>query len=370
LVHKSNLEAGAALRLWLAGGAPPRPADAAQADALVTAAIEQGVAGLLRGAVGEDPGWPPGARRRLADVQRALLARGLAQLALAARATRRLAAAGVRALPLKGAALAETLYASVADRPMADVDLLVLDDWGEAVRSLGAAGFRELARADHAWVFRDPDSGGLLELHCGFTSCPGLFPVDAAGLWARRRTGPEPIAWVPGAEDLLVQLCLHAAFQHGLVLSLVQHLDIARLLERPLDAALAAELAGRARASGAVAAVLAVSQKVLDTHVPQPLPAAFGPSRLPGLLRWLRAQPAEAFVAPAAPAVLRVRWALAAGQRARFVASTLAPSSPLGPEPLLRRARRAPARGLGLIERWSPSALRLVQGSGRGRTRV
>ena len=40
---------------------------------------------------------------------------------------------------------------------------------------------------------------------------------------------------LPSAEDLLVQLAAHAAFQHGLWLHLVQYLDFSRLLSRPLD---------------------------------------------------------------------------------------------------------------------------------------
>jgi hypothetical protein len=369
-VAKSNLAAAEALRLWLAHRSLPRPGDEAEAEALVAAALEQGLAGLLRAAVGERDDWPASARRRLADAHRALLARGVVQLQLQARAARLLEAAGVPALPLKGAAVAETLYASVADRPMADVDLLALGDFSAAVAALGAAGFRKLAEADHAWVFHDPESGERLELHHGLSSCPGLFPVDAHGLWTRRRPGPGPVAWVPCAEDLLVQLSLHAAFQHGLVLSLVQHLDLRRLLEGPLDPALAARAAGQARAAPAVAAALELSRRVLGATVDPALEAAFAGERPRGLLRWLDTQEPASFVTPAPAAVVRARFAIARGRRARLLALTLSPASPLGSESILHRLGRALARTPGLIERWGPFLAPATRSARRSRLGV
>src|SRR4029077_6914730 len=127
-------------------------------------------------------------------------------------------------LPLKGAALAESLYASVAERPMADVDALALDGWAASARALEDARFTGAERADHAWSFVDPVTRGLLELHRGVTSCPEVFPLDADGVWARSQAAPGQVARVPSAEDLLVHLAEHALFQHGGVLSLVQWL--------------------------------------------------------------------------------------------------------------------------------------------------
>ena len=93
-----------------------------------------------------------------------------------------------------------------------------------------------MARGDHAWAFRDPDGHGILELHRSVVSAPGLYPLDREGLWARRREGRGQLRVLPSAEDLLLQLALHAAFQHGLVLSLAQWLDFRLVLERePID---------------------------------------------------------------------------------------------------------------------------------------
>src|SRR4029450_5847578 len=90
-------------------------------------------------------------------------------------------------------------------------------------------GFSVLARADHAWAFLDPLSGSVLELHHSVTSCPGLFPLDGPGLVARSREGSGQVRRLPAPEDLLVHLAMHASFQHGLVLSLVQWLHFRRL---------------------------------------------------------------------------------------------------------------------------------------------
>ena len=48
---------------------------------------------------------------------------------------------------------------------MADVDLIALERWGAATEALRREGFRNLEAADHACACRDPDTGGILELH-------------------------------------------------------------------------------------------------------------------------------------------------------------------------------------------------------------
>src|SRR5262249_28633916 len=136
----------------------------------------------------------------------------------------------------------------------------------------------------HAWSFADPVSGGVLELHHSATSCPGLYPVDPEALWRRSRRGTGQVPRLPGPEDLLVQLCLHAAFQHGLVLTLVQWLDIARLfaaVRLAVGEVRAAASDCRAQAPVAVAveaAVLAVGAEpparlrtALAAHLPRSL---------------------------------------------------------------------------------------------------
>src|SRR5262249_8195449 len=174
--------------------------------------------------------WPDAVRMALRRAEQEDFAFGVRQLDTASRVQDLLGARGVRCLPLKGAALAERLYDSVAHRPMADVDLLVVDEWPRAVALLEKAGFVEQGHADHARAFLDPVSGTVLELHRGITSCARLFPLDLDAAWTRSRPGAGLVKRGPSAEDLLVHLSLHAAFQHSLVLRVVQYIDFRRLL--------------------------------------------------------------------------------------------------------------------------------------------
>jgi Uncharacterised nucleotidyltransferase len=331
-VSAKGVDARERLRQWLVSGRPPVPADDADAEALVAAAREQRLVALLHASIAdpgsrETEGWPVAVVDALAAEHRQLLARGVGQLDLMTRVTALLEARGLRALPLKGAALAESLYASVAERPMGDVDALALDDWDASVRALSDAGFACAERADHAWSFVDPETRGLLELHHSVTSCPEVFPLGADEVWARTERAAGQVARVPGAEDLLVQLAEHALFQHGGVLSLVQWLDLRRLLERrPLDPARLAAAAGAPNV--AVCVRLAVSAARVMVGAPDLSRLAGEPPLSRGLRRWLdevRDDPLRALAPGAPPPLARLRWDLAAGRRWSLLRGTLVP---------------------------------------------
>jgi hypothetical protein len=344
----------AALRHWLAGGEPPRPDGEQAALSLARSASEQGLAGLLLAALGpgEDP-WPAPARGLLRDAQRRSLVRGVRQLEMAGRAARLLHDDGLRALPLKGAALAESLYETVADRPMADVDLLVLTGFPRAARLLEAAGFVCCARADHAWAFQDPRSGAILELHRGLTSCPGLFPYDPEALWARSRPGRGQVPRLPSVADVLVHLCLHAAFQHGLVLSLVQWLDLRRLLEQaPPEPSGLAQVASDARAEAALAAALEAARAVVGVSIPAAIEASFTPFLPKSFGKWLQRRIEEplALVAPSRVPLARTRWGLLAGRRRELLSRTLGGEA--APASSLEARLGAVGRAVGVAWRW------------------
>lgn len=316
--------------LVITGLVPPTPA--AGPEEIAAAAAEQGLAGVLHAALesGGRP-WPPAVHAKLAGVRRATLVRGVRQLELAGRVQLMLEALGIPTLPLKGAALAEDLYEGEGDRPMADVDLLALLEWRQGIDLLQREGFTVLARADHAWALADPHTGFIVELHHGVTSCPDLFPVDGPGLRDRSRRGSGQVSRLPSPEDLLVHLSLHAAFQHGLVLSLLQWLDFRRLLERhSLDTARLRHCAETARAVAPLAAALLVAEAVAGAPVPEALREWTEP-RLPSALgAWIRARLTTplVFVSPRPPALARVRWGLVPGRRLALLASTLAPRTP------------------------------------------
>jgi hypothetical protein len=340
-----------------ATGALPELPAGLPAALLAQVARDQGLAGLLLGAVERDrPAWAAGIEPSLAAGRRGVLVRTLGQIGLAARALGLLESRGIRGLPLKGAALAETVYDVESDRPMSDVDVLALERWPEAVAALVEAGFAEVARGDHAWAFRDPRGDGIVELHRSVVSAPGLFPLDAEGLWARSRRGRGQLARLPSAEDLLLQLALHAAFQHGLVLSLVQWLDFRRVLEREaVDPGRLLAIAVAGRAEVPLAAALRAAEAVVAAPLPPPLRRALPP----GLERWLapRFEEPLRFVSPAETALGRARWELLKGRRAELLWRTLVlPETPEGDARLGARVAFAFGRALRLARGRLPEA--------------
>jgi hypothetical protein len=171
----------------------------------------------------------------LHDLRHALLARGVVQLDLAHRGQAILERAGVRSIPLKGAAVAEAYYPSVADRPMGDVDLLALDDWATAATALRREGVLDVEAADHACA----------------SAMSRFLSAGRRGRLGAQPAGQGPGRPGPAVEDLLIHLALHAAFQHGLALSLVQYADFRRVLQQTPpdpDRLLARATAARAEA--------------------------------------------------------------------------------------------------------------------------
>lgn len=355
-------EARERLRLWLASGELPQPAAAADAIELTRAARALGLAGRLDEALTATPNdqaWPDAARAVLRDAHRAVLLHGTRLLSLAKSVQRLLEAQGLRALPLKGVALAAAGYVGVAERPMGDADLLLLDDWDPAVGALTAAGFRRGEVADHALSFHDPETAEVLELHHSATSCPGLFPLDRDGLWRRSHLTNTGLR-VPAAEDLLVLSALHAAFQHGLVLPLVHYLDFPALLARaPFDTSLAAEIAGRSQAGLALRVTLDAAAAVVGASIPEVLRSRL-PAPHPALASWLAARLRDplSLVSPSPPALARVRWELARGRRRVLIHATLAPARPLGSAAPLVQGGGMVARAFGLAWRWGLSSAR------------
>jgi hypothetical protein len=333
------------------GGLPASPPPGLGLDELARTAARQGVSSLLLAAVerGGAP-WAEPLRAGLAAERRARLARALGQIQLLARTAALLAGEGIRTLPLKGAVLAETVYDVECDRPMSDVDLLALERWRDGLALLRRTGFSVLSPGDHAWALRETASGEVLELHRSVTSAPGLFPCDAEGLWARRLPGRAHLASRPSPEDLLLQLALHAAFQHGLVLSLVQWLDFRRVLEREaIDAGRLRGLAEEGRALVPLAAALRVARAVVGAPVPEALADGVPlPRALAVRLRRGDADPL-AFVEPAPPALGRVRLELLAGRRAALLWRTLLlPDTTEGDTGHGARLRQAAVRALRL----------------------
>ncbi|MGQ0715653.1 MAG: nucleotidyltransferase family protein [Gemmatimonadaceae bacterium] len=136
-------------------------------------------------------------------------------------------AAGIGSVLLKGAALARTVYGSIADRPMLDLDVLVSssdrDRAREAALSCGwiwehDAGLDAFYRTHHHLPpLRDGrGTRTLLELHTGLFPHGHPFALDAEAIMAgaSRVTRGRRSAVVPAAEDHLVYLCAHWVWSH------------------------------------------------------------------------------------------------------------------------------------------------------------
>lgn len=194
---------------------------------LVRRALYHGVAGLLADAI---PTWPDEAAAPLRDDARASAMRDLRHRGLLITLLSALDAAGVRALLLKGAALAYDLYDAPAQRPRGDTDLLVApSDRARARATLAAQGWDhfldgpdaiEASQFQERWERRTPDGlDHAIDLHwqaMNATALPDLVPFEAA--WARARALPAlgPAARALPLDRALLFACAHRA-QHRVV---------------------------------------------------------------------------------------------------------------------------------------------------------
>lgn len=196
-----------------------------------------------------------------------------------------LAGRGIPAVPLKGPALAASLYGDPALRPCRDLDLLLrpqdlpaaaacLARLGYARRPppLSPAGERLFARTQCNFTFWHP-GGDIVELHWDLSLPDFPAPLRPAQIWARHGWVTLAGRQVPilAAEDLLLFLCTHGAKHRWTRLAWL--CDLARLLaahpELPWP-----EIEARARQAGAqrlLALGLLLAARLLDAPAPAAL---------------------------------------------------------------------------------------------------
>jgi hypothetical protein len=214
------------LALLSAREQPLPPLDAQQWATLAHEALRHGVAPLVHARLQRSAATAPDSVRR--SLQACHLRTGLENLRLLTRIAgvlQQWRSRGIDAVVLKGAYLAQWVYASPALRSMGDADLLVRRaDLARARSLLLANGWREGATT--RWT--TPDGGGhqmptfsqggaMLELHWGIEDDDCPFAIDSDGLW--QRAVPVSVGGAPARalapEDLLLHLALHAAYGHG-----------------------------------------------------------------------------------------------------------------------------------------------------------
>ncbi len=136
-------------------------------------------------------------------------------------------AEGISAMPLKGAALVQTVYPEPALRPMRDLDILVPPSMAaRAQRAVTALGFRAVAPVagreggepwmaahhHHLPALVSPEKLFAVELHHHVVGPSDASHFDISGFWDRARPGADGERHLlPAPEDLLVHVALHFA---------------------------------------------------------------------------------------------------------------------------------------------------------------
>jgi Uncharacterised nucleotidyltransferase len=139
-----------------------------------------------------------------------------------------LGAAGVAAIVLKGAALAQPVYGSLAVRPMCDLDILIHQrDLPRARTVIEALGFRPMRLETHAGALAEHENelafekpGRLpveLDVHWSLLDSP-FYQRELAMEWfwdsARIQSLGSSSAPTLGVEALLLHLCAHLMLHH------------------------------------------------------------------------------------------------------------------------------------------------------------
>lgn len=242
------------------------------------------------------PAIPAAAQLALAEAFQASAARSLRLELELERITAALAAEGVPCLLLKGAALGRTVYTSLAERPLSDIDLLVPRAGLAATQlTLAHLGYRCLSAPAEGrignWLYRykaetlavgatAANRGLLIEVHWTLTELPYYIErIDVREIWRAVQPAPGlPHAQIADPAVLLVHACAHLALHHSRDLRLIWLVDLDRLARRSTpDWERVIHLADTWGLGLAVAACLAVAERWLGTPVPQAIRAALIP---------------------------------------------------------------------------------------------
>ena len=228
-----------AYRDWLInalGGDAPWPptggraSDTTIAD-LLDAAHAEGVAVAIFYALRRRPCWqalPEALQAGLTHAAKQGIAWDIASQAEVIRALQAIAAAGIDALLLKGAALAHLLYPEPQCRPRGDTDLLVADrQTADCVHALlQPLGYTKHLGVEgryisHQFACTRPGPLGIaitLDIHWRLSNANLLAQrLTFADLWAERRPLPAlgPTAFAPSPHHVLMHALFHRAWHLG-----------------------------------------------------------------------------------------------------------------------------------------------------------
>ncbi len=276
------------LRALARRDAPPVPDDSLEWNRVLETIATESLGPAVGLACKNDPSGrvPPVVRER---VRRDLLEATARHLVLSGELARLLKSferERITVIPLKGPALAETLYPDPAIRPCSDLDLLIRREHLERVDELlqrlayqrvaDAHSFRFDVAYDHATLYAAA-SGVHVDLHWSLLSEPRYSWDEraAASLWDRavrlRLAGEDALGL--GPEDLLLYLTMHVAVHHSLT-GLLWLYDVFLVLERSastLDWEAVTTRASRWRVRTAAYFALREVQRLFGARVPAAL---------------------------------------------------------------------------------------------------
>lgn len=195
----------------------------------------------------EDIEIPGGILERLRNAYLKITASNMSHLSHYRQVAGTLAKAGVKAIVLKGAFLAENIYGDIGLRPLSDIDILVReDDWPEIRDVLESLGYKPAGKEFRtlppklteydvpSHVQYISPAGTLLEFQFDLFTL-GIGMRDIEGVWERAGTGVvgDAEVGVLGGEDMLLHLAVHAN-RHGCA-QLKWLVDIAETLRHGED---------------------------------------------------------------------------------------------------------------------------------------
>ena len=270
-----------------AGSLSPSTTELTEGDwsEVIGAAVRHGLAPQLfdrLNDLGGLDGLPGGAARRLKRIYLGSLARGARQAAGLSEILDRFNRSGLPVIVLKGPHLAEKVYGDWALRPMGDFDLMVRkEDLDRAVELLKGSGYepsRGINIGSQVKINADlpvlsKRGGSDIELHWTLERPSSPFMIDVEGLWERAvmATVAGTGTLVLSDEDLLLHLCVHAAYHHRFSFGLLPLRDVSVVMERlgdGIDWRRFVERARRWNAERCVSLTLRLAQELFEFEVP------------------------------------------------------------------------------------------------------
>ena len=218
----------------------------AQWAELVALAANQGVAPLLYHRIKAHNLTVMLPRQAMATLQRAHHTNAIRNVKLyqeLVQLLKNLQAHNIPVIVLKGAYLAQAVYQNPAWRFMVDVDIMVHEaDLPAAIEVVTATGYRPAqpvrleskAVLHHLPGFLKDNDAALLEIHWTITQPNRPYTIEKVDeLWTRaqpfRLLGVEALTLCP--EDLLLHLCVHAAYHHLFKMGVRPLYDIALTID-------------------------------------------------------------------------------------------------------------------------------------------